>query len=930
VKVLQLATHEKMGGDSFSSANTSLGISGEFLVNGKAITVDASHSLQDIANAINGASSSGVLASIVSATTDSYRLVLTSKASGSQGVDLADGSGGVLRSMGFLGSSTSLRHPTSSGARSYGYSSATGNIATLAELTGPPAAGAVTMGTFMVTLDLSGMSLNDIAEEVNAAALAAGSSVTASVVEETDAEGETLVRLAISGTTSFTDQNGILETLGILMADRDAVSQVIRSGAGFTDGDGVTAATTSTLLSDLWLNGSDARVQVGDSLSLSGTRGDGTTFTKTFAVGEGDDLQDLLNALNSETEGFGSGTSTATASLSVDGRVVVTDDAGGDSRLALSIVTHNEGGGTLDFGEFALAEKGRARELVAGRDAEFEVDGSFVTRSSNAVNDVIPGVAMNLRRVSEDPATIEVTRDVEAAVNAIQEFAEAYNKVVEFVTLQFSGAGGEEGVARAPLSGDGVFRQMRSNLRDAMLTQLLSGVGEYARLGEVGVEITRDGSFQVDQAKLKAALEGDPQSMERLFGVYGSTSVTGLSYLSAGQAAQSGTYGVEITQAASTAALTGTGFGGTYVDDGEPDTLTIRALETGSEYAVSLSHGMTLSQIASALNTELATEKVHHLQVSEAMYQDELGTVATEATTLDSLFDSEGVTLGIADGDVISISGTRGNGGSFYREFTITDITTQSLGHLRSAIQEEVGEGAVVSFSDGLLNVTAQDTGRSQLALTLSSNNAGGGTLDFGSVDTITEGRWAANITASESGGELSLAHGEYGSAHGFEITFTAGGEDGSGSLGLPEGVYEGTDVQGTMGGFAAIGSGRVLTGGEDTSVEGLMIRYEGTDTGSIGNVTFSRGVASAVELATAALMGSGAGSIKGVTDGIDPLIDRLKERIRTVEDRLEMRRESLIKRFSALEMAMSRAQAQSQWLSQQFQAMNAQTQTRR
>ena len=115
-------------------------------------------------------------------------------------------------------------------------------------------------------------------------------------------------------------------------------------------------------------------------------------------------------------------------------------------------------------------------------------------------------------------------------------------------------------------------------------------------------------------------------------------------------------------------------------------------------------------------------------------------------------------------------------------------------------------------------------------------------------MDVVTAGRGAASITASDSGGQLLIQHDEYGSVSGFDVSFTAGGADGSASLGLAAGSYAGLDVEGTIGGFAATGAGQLLTGGDDTSVEGLMIRYEGADTGTVGDMLFSRGVASAVE----------------------------------------------------------------------------------
>ncbi len=924
VRVLQLAAAEKLGSDVFSSRTAALGLSGEILVNGTAVTISASDSLDDVVAALNrvntGADATGVTATILQTAAGSYRILLTSDAAGSEGIDLADVTGGVLRGLGFLDSTAEVRRPTSNGAESRGFLSSSTAVATLLGLTTPPSAGAVTIGTFQVTLDLATMSLDDIASAINTAAAGAGSAVTASVVQDTSTGGDGRFRLRISGTTSFTDANGILETLGVLEGGRAAVSQRVEAGNAFTAGDAVTPATAATLLTDLWVNGAAAGVQVGDTLTLDGTRGDGSTFSRTYTVASGDTLQTLLDALNDTAAGFKAGTRTATASIDAAGRLVVTDDQAGESRLALSIVAHNEGGGTLDFGTFSVAQAGRDREIVPGADAQVEVDGNFVTRKTNTLTDVIPGLTLRLLETSTSASTVEVSRNTGAVTTAVKDFVDAYNQIVDFVADQFSGAGAEEGVENRPLSGDGVLRHMASLLREAMQTQISAAVGgAYLRLADVGIEVDRDGRFQFTQSVLEDALRSDPAAVRRLFGAYGSGDSSLLEYVSSTSDTVAGTYAVQITQPAVAASVTGSGFGGTYVDDATPDTLTVQDLGSGATYSVSLSNGMTLAQIVDALNSEFATAKRHRVQATETFYQDAVGTAATDATLLSDLRRSDGTSYGVADGDTITISGTRADGTSFFREFTVTDVTTQTLGDLRAEIAAAVGSGEIVSVQGGQLTVEAQEDGSSALTLSVTSDNAGGGSLTFGTFQILTAGRSAARITASDSGGQLKLQHQEYGSGEGFQVSYTAGGTDGTASLGLAAGTYAGMDVAGTIGGQAATGTGRILVGAADTDVDGLMIRYEGADTGVVGNVTFSRGAASAISVMAEQLLGTGAGSIEAITEEIQPAIDRLNDRITLMEDRLERRREDLIRRFSALEEALALAQAQAQWLTTQF-----------
>jgi len=930
-RVLQLATAEKVGGDVFSSKTDSLGLSGEFLLNGVAVSVRETDSLVDVVGAINrtntGIGASGASASILSAGEDQYHLVLTSSSTGADGISLADGAGGVLRALGLLDDSTQVKTFTSNGALGDALSAPDEVVADLRGLGSPPAAGDVTVGGFSVNIDLSSMSLSDIAEAINTAAAGAGSSVSASVLTEEGEGGNLVHRLDMDGTTSFTDANNILETLGILEAGRGTVAQEIQSGNAFTDGDASTAATASTSLASLWLNGASAGVSAGDTLSMSGTRGDGSTFTKTYTVGASDTLQDVLDALNSASDGFGAGTRPATASVDGEGRLAISDGTGGYSRLDLSITAHNQGGGTLDFGEFSVSRAGRIREIVSGQDAQLELDGAFITRESNTITDAIPGVTLNLLSATGETAGVSVARDTASIAGAITEFVEAYNAMSEWIADQFSGVGAEEGVEARPLAGDGLLRSMRDRIRSAMQTELASAVGgEVTRLASVGIEIDKEGQFQVDAAELTTAIQRDSDAVMRLFGEYGVGSASGITYIAAGDDTVPGTYEVDISQVATQGEATGVGFAGTYVDDGIPDTLTVKDLASESEYVISLANGMTMENVVSALNTEFGEAKTHQAQAAVVMYSDPAGTVATDSTLLQDLHDAGGTGLGVADGDVITISGTRANGVSFFQDFTVTDVSTQTLGDLRSAISSAVGTSEDVTWANGLLTVTAQEEGKSSLDLTLSSNNAGGGTLSFGSVEALTVGRDAVSITAVDEGGQLKLSHEDYGSTRGFEVSFAAGGTDGTASLGLVAGIYAGTDVAGTIGGYAATGDGQTLTGEDDTAVDGLMIRFRGADTGVGGDITFSRGIGSVLEQLAGALLTVGPGTISGIEESLSSNIERLNDRIDNMEFRLEKKRADLIKRFAKMEEALSLAQQQSQWIAAQFGSLSNQS----
>ncbi|NJD20134.1 MAG: hypothetical protein FIA95_12735 [Gemmatimonadetes bacterium] len=922
LNVSQLATREKLAGDGVASASEGLGRAGAFLVGGREVVVAATDSLTDVAASINGmnrgASASGVGAAVVAAAGGGYRLVLTAAETGREGISVADVSGQVLESLGVVDGTTSLKAPTSDGALSSAFSSTTESVGDVLGLSAPPA-GSVGIGGLSVAVDLATDTLQDIADASNAAS--AGGGISAAVVPVTDASGRTSWRLDISGTTSFSDSGHVLEALGVEEGGRSAVAQSV-AGAALTGPDGVTPGTAGTLLVDVWSAGSDAHVQAGDTLTLAGTRGDGSTFQKTFTVGAGSTYGDLVSALNSAADGFGAGARPALAAIGTDGALSVTDGTAGDSRLSLSITAHNEGGGRLDLGAFGTTAFGRARELAAGQDAEFELDGAVFSRSSNTVTDVAEGVTFTLLDASGEDVTVAVDQDVAGIVADVTAYIKAYNALAEFVNSQFTGV--PEGEQKKPLSGDGVLREMRTKLRAALQEAIPTSVTTVRHLSELGITLGEDGTFDVDAAALTAAVEEDPLSVERFFAVYGGGSTGALEYVGSTDATVSGEYDIQVSVLAERAVHTGAVLAGPYADDGTPDTLTVTDADTGSAYAVSLSDGMTLEEIVSALNSELQAATARRLEASEALAADALGTPATDLTSLQDLHRSDGTPLAMADGDTLTLSGVGPDGSAFLQDWTVTDVATQTLGDLRAVIEETLGTEVDVSLEGGILTVTAVAAGRSGFTLVVTSDNLGGGAFTLGTLDVAEAGRTAAAIAAYASSGALSLAHADYGASAGFDLGFTAGGASGFASLGLTAGSYRGVDVAGTSGGQAAEGEGRLLVGAPGTSADGLIVEHTGSATGWVGSVRFSRGIASLVAVAAESLLAAGGGGVKSVVEALDTRKEGIESRIERFEARMDLRYDALIRRFTALEEAMSRAQQQMSWLQSMINSLSA------
>ncbi|MEO7041764.1 MAG: flagellar filament capping protein FliD [Gemmatimonadaceae bacterium] len=902
VQVLQTAQAEKISGNTFASSSAPLGLAGDFIINGKTVTIAASDTLtsvRDKINAVNsGLNASGISAAIVADSSNAQRLVLTSTQTGAAGINLVDGAQNIAQQLGWVDGNSTIKHVTSAGAQSDNFASATASIGSQLGLTAAPGAQTVTVGGQSVSIDLASDSLTSIA-----AKLSALSGIQATV-QSTTVNGATQYYLDVRNTTSFVDSGNALQQLGIVTGGRSSVAQQIQGGA-MTDGNATTAATASTLISNLWNGGSAAAPQVGDTLTISGTRGDGSAVNISYTVGTGDTVQTLLDKLNDPTTGFGAGARPATASVDASGHIVVSDGTSGQSSLSVQIVANNQGGGRLDFGAFATTSTGRARELVAGADAKFTVDGVAFTRASNTVSDVIANTTLNL--TAADPntiATVGVSLSTSAATTAVQNYVSAYNSVVDYIKAQQTP--GSDPSSNPTLYNDTLLRTARSALSQSMLAPVAGAAADMATPDTVGISITADGHLSFDSSKFTTAFNTRYADVTKLFMESGTSTNPSLVYAASTSVTQPGNYDVNITQPGAQAQVLGSGFSGVYNQPGAPDTMTVTDSVSQASAQIQLAGGMTTAQIVDALNASFGTPQNRALQSASSVF-DSTGIAASSSTLLTGLQSTPGTSAGVVAGDTIAYSGTAGDGTNYTGTFTVGASST--VADFVTQLQSSLGSTATVSFLNGHVSVQSTSSGSSPLALTLTANNQGGGSLNFGGMNVTAAGHGILSLSATAVGGQVQIQHNSYGSAAGFSIAYSGTGSPNT-QLGIAAGSSVGQDVQGTIGGYTATGSGRQLVGATGTPVDGLSIAYLGTAPGAIGSLTLTQGFGSVVDRLLTAWTQTG-GSIDAQSQQINDTIATQQSRLADFTARIALQRAALLKQYSDMDALVSQIRAQ-------------------
>ena len=152
----------------------------------------------------------------------------------------------------------------------------------------------------------------------------------------------------------------------------------------------------------------------------------------------------------------------------------------------------------------------------AAADAEFSVTGiaGTITRSSNAVSDVIAGVTLNFQSLGS--STITVKDDSTKTSASMQEFVDAYNEIIKYIAENDAVTREEDGeevsnvfgpLARTSLD-EGVLGMLRSALSDAGVSGRSVNI-----FADMGITTNRDGTLKFDTAVFKEAMASDPEGI---------------------------------------------------------------------------------------------------------------------------------------------------------------------------------------------------------------------------------------------------------------------------------------------------------------------------------------------------------------------------------------------------------------------------------
>ncbi|RMG44421.1 MAG: hypothetical protein D6719_01815 [Candidatus Dadabacteria bacterium] len=291
-----------------------------------------------------------------------------------------------------------------------------------------------------------------------------------------------VTQLASNATYSFASTAGTYTSTG------DAISSAINNGAAAAD------RTVSVTV------GSGADAETTDIVLTNSTT-----------------LQDFVDHFNAASSKATAAAVNVGTSSSPDYRIVITSNSEGLEKGQVSVTVGSEITANSAFDSNTVDQ---------ATDATFSMSGvsGTITRSTNSISDLIPGVTFNLQSIGS--ATVTVSDDSDATASAVQDFVDAYNAVVEYIKDNDTVTRQEDGdnVTNifGPLAETSIDDNILSSLRSALTSAGISGstVNIFA---DLGITTERDGTLKFDQDTFTQAVSDDPESVKTILANAGET-----------------------------------------------------------------------------------------------------------------------------------------------------------------------------------------------------------------------------------------------------------------------------------------------------------------------------------------------------------------------------------------------------------------------
>lgn len=262
------------------------------------------------------------------------------------------------------------------------------------------------------------------------------------------------------------------------------------------------------------------------------------TSSAAITVDPSKSIYDFVNSINNANLGI-----KANYDVNLDRVFLNTTSMGSNTSIELTDKTLTQG---------VNAGKGFLTDLlhidtatVTGKNAEFTLDGASLSQNSNSF--MISGIQYSLKNIGT--VNVNVTNDKDKVVASVKAFIDSYNKTLDKINTELNEekypsympltdsqksemkeadvTAWEAKAKSGLLHNDSTLRELRDAMRNGVANKVSGITGKYNSAASIGItsgKYYEYGKLYLDETKLRAALDEDPEAAYKIIGTVGETS----------------------------------------------------------------------------------------------------------------------------------------------------------------------------------------------------------------------------------------------------------------------------------------------------------------------------------------------------------------------------------------------------------------------
>jgi len=187
--------------------------------------------------------------------------------------------------------------------------------------------------------------------------------------------------------------------------------------------------------------------------------------------------------------------------------LLTSDDTGAENGINIAVNTTSG-----DLSGFAYDYNGGTPvtnmvQTVSAQDAEITLNGLDISSSTNTFTEALPGVTLEVKKISASPVSVGVNLDEGSAKEALTGFVETFNGLIE--NLDALSKYNPDTQEASILTGDSLVRSLKSTMRNQIITQFGDDAAAIKTFVDLGIKTGADGKLSIDSEILDEALNNN-------------------------------------------------------------------------------------------------------------------------------------------------------------------------------------------------------------------------------------------------------------------------------------------------------------------------------------------------------------------------------------------------------------------------------------